>query len=180
MARAAAVTSCSSCGSPRRVCETLLLLDGEHARTCCASCSHVWLGSIVDAVERAVAHVSSVAGYSSGLLAEVARRGGEAAESTSTMLLTLRRAVLDGLLLGGTVVTPAPAEEADEDDGDDVTARTSEGGVLACSARVVSDAFVWVCHAPAPRFDEPHAHRFRATSLDPLRSVPALIPGGSR
>lgn len=173
-----AVTSCASCGSPRRVCETLLLLDGEHARTCCTTCSHVWLGSIVDAVERAVAHVSSVAGYSSALLAEVAQRGGESAESTSTMLLALRRAVLDGLLLSGAIVTPAPAEAAEA--GGDVTARTSQGGVLACSARVVSDAFVWVCHAPAPRLDEPHAHLFRATSLDPLRSIPALIPGGSR
>lgn len=179
MARAAAVTSCASCGSPRRVCETLLLLDGADARTCCEGCSHVWLGSIVDAVERAVAHVSSVAAYSSALLAAVAQRGGEAAESTSTMLLTLRRAVLDGLLLSGAIVTPAPAEAAEADD-DDVTERTSRGGVLACSARVVSDAFVWVCHAPAPRLDEPHAHLFRATSLDPLRSTPTLIPGGSR
>ena len=177
MARAAAVTSCASCGSPRRVCETLLLLDGEHARTCCGACSHVWLGSIVDAVERAVAHVGSVAGYSSALLAVVAQRGGESAESTSTMLLALRRAVLDGLLLSGTIVTPAPAEGAETDN---VTARTSEGGVLACSARVVSDAFLWVCHAPAPEFNAPHTHLFRATSPDPLRIVPALIPGGSR
>lgn len=179
MARAAAVTACASCGSARRVCETLLLLEGEDARTCCATCSHVWLGSIVDAVERAVAHVRSVAGYSASLLSEVAERGGEAAESTSTTLLALRRAVLDGLLLSGAVVTPAPAVEATED-VDDVTVRTSEGGVLACSARVVSDAFVWVCRAPAPRFNEPHAHVFRATSLDPSRSVPAPTLGGSR